>query len=73
MYDYIYLYIYIHIHISIYIYKYTYLYIGAISVACGEAHCLCVVDSGELYSWGQNSCGQLGSGPSKAGFLKDEV
>jgi hypothetical protein len=28
---------------------------------------------GDLYSWGQNSCGQLGSGPSKAGFLRDEV
>jgi alpha-tubulin suppressor-like RCC1 family protein len=46
---------------------------GAISVACGEAHCICILESGELYSWGQNSCGQLGSGASKAGFLRDEV
>lgn len=46
---------------------------GAIAVACGEAHCVCILEGGKLYSWGQNSCGQLGSGPSKAGFLRDEV
>ena len=26
---------------------------GARSVACGEAHTLCVMDNGELYAWGQ--------------------
>ena len=33
-----------------------------VSVACGEAHSLCVTNRGDLYSWGACSCGQLGIG-----------
>ena len=31
-------------------------------VVCGYAHTLALSDSGELYGWGANSYGQLGSG-----------
>ncbi len=40
-------------------------------VACGEAHTLCLLDCGTLLSWGQNSCGQLGTGPTYSGMLCD--
>eukprot|EP00929_Paragymnodinium_shiwhaense_P118883 TRINITY_DN90783_c0_g1_i1.p1 TRINITY_DN90783_c0_g1~~TRINITY_DN90783_c0_g1_i1.p1 ORF type:complete len:1072 (-),score=190.99 TRINITY_DN90783_c0_g1_i1:127-3342(-) len=33
-----------------------------IDIACGEAHSLAVAASGNLYSWGACSCGQLGHG-----------
>lgn len=33
-----------------------------IDIACGEAHSLAVSASGNLYSWGACSCGQLGLG-----------
>lgn len=46
---------------------------SAVSVACGEAHCLCLLKNGTILTWGQNSCGQLGIGPTRSGFLKDEV
>lgn len=52
---------------------------GVIDIACGSAHCLAVVHedcddrdsdgetrAGVIYSWGLNSCGQLGNGQSKA-------
>lgn len=29
---------------------------------CGFAHCLALTDQGELYAWGANSYGQLGTG-----------
>ena len=29
-------------------------------IACGMAHVLALTDTGELYSWGANSYGQLG-------------
>ena len=45
---------------------------NAISVACGEAHCLCLLQNGSVLAWGQNSCGQLGTGPTRSGFLRDE-
>uniref|UniRef100_A0A8C5MLC3 HECT and RLD domain containing E3 ubiquitin protein ligase 3 n=1 Tax=Leptobrachium leishanense TaxID=445787 RepID=A0A8C5MLC3_9ANUR len=31
-------------------------------VSCGNQHCLALGDDGQLYSWGQNSHGQLGLG-----------
>jgi len=42
---------------------------NADSVACGEAHVLCVTSEGQLFAWGQNSCGQLGVGCTVSGFL----
>lgn len=45
---------------------------NAISVSCGEAHCLCLLQNGSVLAWGQNSCGQLGTGPTRSGFLRDE-
>lgn len=33
-----------------------------VDVACGEAHSLAVSSTGNLYSWGACSCGQLGLG-----------
>ena len=41
------------------------------SVSCGEAHTLCLLRNGCVLSWGQNSCGQLGNGPSSLGMLSD--
>jgi alpha-tubulin suppressor-like RCC1 family protein len=46
---------------------------NAVTVACGEAHCLCLLKDGSILAWGQNSCGQLGTGPTRSGFLKDEI
>jgi alpha-tubulin suppressor-like RCC1 family protein len=43
----------------------------AVKIACGDAHAMCVVKSGELYCWGKNSHGQLGTGPTAQGLLKD--
>lgn len=43
----------------------------AVSVSCGEAHALCVLRCGSVLAWGQNSCGQLGCGPSASGALAD--
>lgn len=31
-------------------------------IVCGYAHTLALSDEGELYSWGANSYGQLGTG-----------
>jgi alpha-tubulin suppressor-like RCC1 family protein len=42
---------------------------NATSISCGEAHTLCVAGENELFSWGQNSCGQLGVGCDPSGFL----
>ncbi|XP_011298019.1 RCC1 and BTB domain-containing protein 1-like [Fopius arisanus] len=35
-----------------------------ISVACGSHHSLALTEDGEVYGWGQNTCGQVGSGIS---------
>ena len=43
----------------------------ATAVACGEAHSVCVANGGQILSWGQNSCGQLGVGVTTSGFLRD--
>jgi len=44
---------------------------GAVQVDCGEAHALCLLQSGSVLGWGQNSCGQVGNGPDADGYLKD--
>ena len=44
---------------------------GARAVACGESHALCATASGDLYAWGQNTCGQVGVGPDISGLLRD--
>ena len=31
-------------------------------VACGSHHSLCLTADGDIFSWGQNNCGQIGSG-----------
>ncbi|XP_074657559.1 RCC1 and BTB domain-containing protein 1-like [Tubulanus polymorphus] len=33
-----------------------------VSIACGSHHSLALTDTGEAFSWGQNNCGQIGSG-----------
>ncbi|XP_035730999.1 RCC1 and BTB domain-containing protein 1-like isoform X1 [Vespa mandarinia] len=35
-----------------------------IDIACGSHHSLALTDEGEVYAWGQNNCGQVGSGIS---------
>ena len=34
-------------------------------VCCGHAHSLALTDQGQLYSWGEDTHGQLGLGSSK--------
>ena len=31
-----------------------------VAISCGETHTLCLTDGGHLYSFGGNTCGQLG-------------
>lgn len=45
----------------------------AVSVSCGEVHSVCLLESGELRAWGQNSSGQLGIGVTSSGYLRDSV
>ena len=33
-----------------------------VQVACGSHHCLVRTSDGELFAWGQNNCGQIGTG-----------
>ena len=33
-----------------------------VQVACGSHHSLCLTVDGDIFSWGQNNCGQIGSG-----------
>lgn len=33
-----------------------------VRVACGSYHTLVLTDDGEVFAWGQNGCGQIGSG-----------
>lgn len=35
---------------------------GIAQVSCGGFHTMAITDSGDLYAWGQNSYGQIGSG-----------
>lgn len=34
----------------------------SLQVACGYAHTLVLTDEGQIYAWGANSYGQLGTG-----------
>ena len=36
------------------------------SVACGSHHSLALTNEGDVYAWGQNNCGQIGSGKEKS-------
>ena len=33
-----------------------------VQVSCGSHHSLCLTADGDIFSWGQNNCGQIGSG-----------
>lgn len=33
-----------------------------VDIACGSYHTLVLTSDGEVYAWGQNNCGQIGSG-----------
>ena len=44
---------------------------NAAALACGDAHTLCRTTEGYILAWGQNSCGQLGTGVTRSGFLRD--
>jgi len=33
-----------------------------VAVACGSHHSMCLTADGDIFSWGQNNCGQIGSG-----------
>ncbi|XP_012252206.2 RCC1 and BTB domain-containing protein 1-like isoform X2 [Athalia rosae] len=35
-----------------------------VDIACGSHHSMALTDDGEVYAWGQNNCGQVGSGIS---------
>ncbi|XP_014471626.1 PREDICTED: RCC1 and BTB domain-containing protein 1-like isoform X3 [Dinoponera quadriceps] len=35
-----------------------------VDIACGNHHSLALTEDGEVYAWGQNNCGQVGSGIS---------
>ncbi|XP_033209361.1 RCC1 and BTB domain-containing protein 1-like isoform X2 [Belonocnema kinseyi] len=35
---------------------------NVISISCGSHHSLALTDEGEVFAWGQNNCGQVGSG-----------
>ena len=43
-----------------------------VAISCGETHTLALTDSGHLYSFGGNTCGQLGQfNPSPFGISGD--
>ncbi|XP_066574189.1 probable E3 ubiquitin-protein ligase HERC6 [Amia ocellicauda] len=46
---------------------------GVVGLASGQNHCLAVCGSGQVYSWGQGSEGQLGIGGCKKGLLKPRI
>jgi alpha-tubulin suppressor-like RCC1 family protein len=33
-----------------------------VDVVCGEYHCLCISNKGEIFAWGNNRFGQIGNG-----------
>ena len=37
-------------------------HLQVVQVACGSHHSLCLTSDGDIFSWGQNNCGQIGSG-----------
>ncbi len=42
-----------------------------IQVACGEAHVIALLRDNSVVAWGQNTLGQVGTGPTRSGLLKD--
>ena len=36
------------------------------SVACGSHHSLALTNEGDVFAWGQNNCGQIGSGKKES-------
>ena len=44
--------------------------IQIIQICCGSHHSLSLTSDGEVYAWGYNNCGQIGSGNS---FVESEV
>lgn len=44
---------------------------NAEKISCGDSHVMCLLKSGELYCWGSNAHGQIGTGPTSPGILKD--
>ncbi len=39
-----------------------YHFVQVVAVACGSHHSMCLTVDGDIFSWGQNNCGQIGSG-----------
>ncbi|GAB6032349.1 RCC1 and BTB domain-containing protein 2 [Chamberlinius hualienensis] len=44
-----------------------------ISVVCGENNSICIIDNGEVYSWGNNYSGQLGTGSNQTQTIPTNV
>ena len=42
-------------------------------VACGHSHSLVLTKAGELFTWGEGRCGQLGCGVQRACFIPQQV
>eukprot|EP00270_Netrium_digitus_P001315 TRINITY_DN1141_c0_g1_i3.p1 TRINITY_DN1141_c0_g1~~TRINITY_DN1141_c0_g1_i3.p1 ORF type:complete len:450 (+),score=87.14 TRINITY_DN1141_c0_g1_i3:152-1501(+) len=43
------------------------------NIACGDCHCLAVMDDGEVFSWGRNQNGQLGIGNTEDALLPQVI
>ena len=50
-----------------------------VDIACGSRHSMAIDENGDLYTWGEGRCGQLGRGkerstiyPTKVEFFDDE-
>eukprot|EP00897_Mesotaenium_endlicherianum_P004127 jgi/Mesen1/3742/ME000204S03010 len=44
-----------------------------LQIGCGDCHCLAIVGSGEVYSWGRNQNGQLGLGHNEDSLVPQKV
>ena len=44
-----------------------------IQISCGGSHMVALTDKGEVYSWGDNMCGQLGLGDKITRFLPSKI
>uniref|UniRef100_A0A3B4CZH2 HECT domain-containing protein n=1 Tax=Pygocentrus nattereri TaxID=42514 RepID=A0A3B4CZH2_PYGNA len=45
---------------------------NVIQVVCGDQHCMALTQDGHLFTWGQNSSGQLGLGKGEPSFLSPQ-